>query len=49
MIVGILQLPAIVGIPVKPIVIASLMLLAFVVDNYKQRAQKIKGPVKVFL
>lgn len=38
MIVGILQLPAIVGIPVKPIVIAILMLLAFIVDSYKQRA-----------
>lgn len=39
MAIGILQLPAIVGVPTEPAILAVLMFVAFVIDNYKQNKQ----------
>lgn len=39
MIVGILQLPAIVGIPTEPAILTILLFVAFLIDHIKQKKQ----------
>ena len=39
MIIGILELPAIIGVPTEPVILAVLMLIAFIIDSSKQKRQ----------